>query len=303
MIKILLVPAFLLLVSVIFAQPLADLEFVFPIDSPHYKSGAGPVIFIDGAHNNFHTYEGGFRPFAELLERDGYRVRGSQHSFSTQMLEGCDILVIANPLNDDDKGRWIKPNPPAFTRQEVKALKKWVKKGGSLLLIADHMPFPGAASNVAKAFGFVFTNGFAMNQTQQFPPSAFDRENGTLHDNVITNGSAAGERIDRIASFTGSAFQSPKKAVPILSFLADHQSLEADTAWRFHPDTPSINLKGWHQGAFLEFGRGRVVVYGEAAMLTAQVAQNQNQFKFGFNHPEAPQNAQLVLNTIHWLDK
>jgi hypothetical protein len=38
--------------------------------------------------------------------------------------------------------------------EEMKLIKKWVKKGGSLFLIADHMPMAGAASELASVFGF-----------------------------------------------------------------------------------------------------------------------------------------------------
>ncbi|PHN02634.1 DUF4350 domain-containing protein [Flavilitoribacter nigricans] len=298
--KFLLAAVFLPAFALLYAQQAPDLDYQPLITSPQYPEGSGPVVFIDGAHNNFHTYAGGFRPFAQLLERDGYRVQGSEKAFTPALLDQCDLLVIANPVSDDDLGGWIKPNPPAFSRAEVKAVRRWVKSGGSLLLIADHMPFPGAASNLAEAFGFRFSNGFAMAEKQEFPPSRFDRASGTLRENTITNGAGTAERIDHIASFTGSAFRIPKGAVPILTFGSDHHSLEPDTAWRFQPDTPSVPLAGWQQGAYLEYGKGRIVVYGEAAMLTAQVVQER--FKVGFNHPQADQNAQLVLNTIHWLD-
>jgi hypothetical protein len=301
MAKTLLVTALtLLLMASLYGQPQADLDYTYPISTPRYKPGKGPVILIDGAHNNYHTYAGGFRPFAQLLEKDGYRVKPGNEMFTSEYLKQCSILVIANPLSDDDTGAWIKPNPPAFSPEEVEALKGWVQQGGSLLLIADHMPFPGAASNIAEAFGFQFSNGFAMAEKQQFPPSTFSRDQGTVHAHAITDGSNEKEKINRIASFTGSAFKSPEGAMPILSFADDHHSLEPDTAWRFHNNTPSIPLKGWHQGAAIQYGKGRIVVYGEAAMLTAQIAQGR--LKVGFNHPQADQNAQLVLNTIHWLE-
>jgi hypothetical protein len=52
------------------------------------------------------------------------------------------------------------------------------------------------------------------------------------------------------------------------------------------------------QGAALRFGAGRVAAFGEAAMFTAQVDE---EGPMGMNHPEAPQNAQFVLNVLHWL--
>lgn len=47
-------------------------------------------------------------------------------------------------------------------------------------------------------------------------------------------------------------------------------------------------------------GRGRVAVFGEAAMFTAQVTGPERQ-PMGMNAPGAEQNAQLLLNVLHWL--
>ena len=46
-------------------------------------------------------------------------------------------------------------------------------------------------------------------------------------------------------------------------------------------------------------GGGRVVILGEAAMLSAQVG-GPNQTKFGMNYPGID-NRQLALNIMHWL--
>ena len=53
------------------------------------------------------------------------------------------------------------------------------------------------------------------------------------------------------------------------------------------------------QGVALELGRGRVVVLGEAAMLTAQVT-GRAAVRFGMNLP-GNDDRQLALNIIHWL--
>ena len=34
---------------------------------------------------------------------------------------------------------------PFFSYEEIDAVTQWVNDGGALFLIADHMPFPGAA--------------------------------------------------------------------------------------------------------------------------------------------------------------
>jgi hypothetical protein len=50
----------------------------------------------------------------------------------------------------------------------------------------------------------------------------------------------------------------------------------------------------------MRVGKGRVAAFGEAAMFSAQVA-GQARRPMGFNNPEAAQNAQFVINVMHWL--
>jgi hypothetical protein len=49
----------------------------------------------------------------------------------------------------------------------------------------------------------------------------------------------------------------------------------------------------------IEYGRGRIVVLGEAAMLSAQ---RQNGRAFGMQLPGID-NRQLALNIMHWLSR
>jgi len=51
--------------------------------------------------------------------------------------------------------------------------------------------------------------------------------------------------------------------------------------------------------AYRTFGKGKLVVSGEAAMFSAQLANGQ--FQMGLNHPAARQNIPLLLNLIRWL--
>ncbi|MFT5253862.1 MAG: hypothetical protein ACI87N_002915 [Flavobacteriales bacterium] len=59
-------------------------------------------------------------------------------------------------------------------------------------------------------------------------------------------------------------------------------------------------MEGWPQGAYKKYGKGKVVVFGEAAMFSAQLAGAKK--KMGMNNKVAPENYQLLLNIIHWLD-
>jgi hypothetical protein len=61
----------------------------------------------------------------------------------------------------------------------------------------------------------------------------------------------------------------------------------------------AVSAAGRAQSLAFKFGKGRVVVQGEAAMLSAQVA-GPNKFKMGMNVP-GNDNKQYALNVMHWL--
>lgn len=177
-----------------FAQQVSDTAFTPPISNPTYKPARGPVVLLDEAHFNFHTADGRYQPFAALLRRDGYDVRPSKSPFSKASLKHGKILVIANALAERNKTEWTLPTPSAFTDDEVRAVSDWVRAGGSLLLIADHMPFPGAAENLARAFGIRFSNGYAIDPNAP-GPMVFKRENDSLKAHAIVNGEMIPKRL------------------------------------------------------------------------------------------------------------
>jgi len=290
-----------LLTGLVFAQQISDPDFNPPIFNPAYPPGEGSKIYIDEAHNNFHTMDGRYKPFADLLARDGYIIQPLKDTIEIYTLEQVDILVISNALNIKNIEDWTLPTPSAFTEDEIKIIVKWIEEGGSLFLIADHMPFPGAAGELAAAFGFELNNGFAYDTVTGGGPDLFTLKDGTLNDNFITNGRSEQEKVDSIYSFTGEAFQIPEDATPVLILNDNFISLMPDTAWNFKDDTPQVSVAGWSQGTVKEFGKGKIAIWGEAAMFSAQIAGEQKA-KVGMNAPEAKYNYQLLLNIIHWLD-
>lgn len=290
----------LLAISPVFYQQISDTSYRPPIPEPVYPPGQGPVILIDEGHNNFHTRDGRYQAFANLLERDGYKVQGYPGLFERGSLSRCKILVISNALNQTNVENWYLPTPSAFSQSEIDLVKNWVQEGGNLFLIADHMPMAGAAKDLAAAFGFEFSNGFVLNTVTE-GTAYFKNQDTTLAVNKITMGRNEREKVSQIVSFTGQGFRLPREAVSILTFGENFENFLPDTAWVFNETTPRSNIKGWSQCAYRTFGQGRVVVAGEAAMFTAQLAGSLS-VKVGMNHPEAAQNHQLLLNIIHWLD-
>jgi hypothetical protein len=282
------------------AQQVADTNFKPVIAKPEYALGKGPVVAIDEGHNNFHTADGRYLPFATLLRSDGYKVDRYLGEFTGSQLMNLRILVIANALNKINIQNWYVPTPSAFSTDEIETVRKWVEDGGSLFLIADHMPFGGAASDLAATFGFTFTNGFAGDTSK--PGNAdFYRNDGTLASCSITNGRNAAETVNKVVTFTGQAFRIPAGATSVLRFDDRYLLLETDTAWVFDSHTRYTRIKDWSQGAYMKYGKGRVAIFGEAAMFSAQLA-GQNLRHFGMNSDYAEENYKLLLNIIHWLD-
>ena len=132
-------------------------------------------------------------------------------------------------------------------------------------------------------------------------PSIFNLKEKTLIESLVTKGRDTTESVGQIMTFTGQAFKIPDDATPVLIFNQNHINFLCDTAWIFEKDTPRFNVKGWSQGAFKKHGKGKIAVFGEAAMFTAQLAGPQK-IKMGMNYEHAPENYQLLLNIIHWLD-
>lgn len=286
-------------------QERIDSGFQPTIAQPEYPAGDGPLVLVDRAHHNFHAGADQFAQLARLLRADGYRVRGLEEPFSKKTLARADVLVIVNAVGSRADNEWSRPTSPAFTPGEVGAVRRWVDHGGSLLLIADHMPFPGSMDALARVFGIEFLNGFAI-VWEDWDPLVFHRADGTLRPHPVTNGRHAGERVDHTVTFvSGSAFRALKSArcvSPLLVLGHGVVSYQPERVWQFTDATPRVWVEGWLQGATLEPGRGRIAVFGEAAMFAAQLAGAKSA-PVGMNSTGASSNLQLLFNTLHWLSR
>ncbi|MDX9759460.1 MAG: hypothetical protein RBU27_09890 [Bacteroidota bacterium] len=290
---------FWMLGGMLWAQQSGDPRYVPTIRERAFADGTGPSVLIDAAHRNFHTMDGRFKAFADLLHAHGCTVGSAEERASTTLLAGCDIYVIANALAAENAEKWEKPVRNAFDTEEIDILARWVHEGGALLLIADHMPFAGAIDSLALRFSIHFSDGFALYEGRPGRGLMFTRMNDNIRGHWITDTPFDGARIDSVVTFTGSAFQIQRAHDPLLVFGAGMLSLEPVVAWEFDASTPRIRIEGWRQGAAMEYGKGRIVVFGEAAMFTAQRAENG--LPIGLNSPEGARNAPLIINIIRWL--
>lgn len=282
------------------AQQVADDQFQYTIADPQYRIGDGPLLLFDEAHNNAVTLKGTYAAFSNLLLADGYRLRSSKEKISFDGLKAAKIFITVNAMYDSEN--WSLPTHSAFSDQEIEILRQWVFDGGSLFLVTDHMPCGGSVEALAAAFGINVINGFALRKDGK--AEIFSKDRNTLLSNEITNGAA--REIDSIMCWGGTGFLVPSFA-HIISMLSDEYDIylpnDANLIKRPIPvHTPHVSGTGFANGAYLQFGKGRMVIFGDGALFSAQLHGIKSE-KRGMNHPAAKQNAQLLRNIVHWLDQ
>ncbi len=294
----------------------ADPHFDARIEQrPAYPLGTGPRVAIDEAHRNIHTAAGRYKSFASLITNDGYRVIAGEERFTPQSLARFDVLVVSNALGPNGH-----EESPAFSAEEIGAVRGWVQGGGSLLLIADHWPCGGAAASLSSEFGVDMSQGETEDSVNCAPSTSgsgvkepttllFTRQNGLLRDHPVTNGRWHEDRVVRVETFTGQSLGIPAGATPFLHLgrtAADRKPLppkieRVGNDTRVYPQyADPVPAAGRAQGVALTFGKGRVVVLGEAAMMTAQLDGEGH--PFGMNVP-GNENRRLALNILHWLTR
>jgi hypothetical protein len=278
-------------------QQVADPHFNSSVEHPAYTKNYPRVLF-DEAHNNFHTSGSRYKPFADLIFSDGYQVVVNRKPFTAASLATFKVLIIANALGAEDVDE-EGADRPAFTEEEADAVRDWVRGGGALLFIADHAPFGSAAEILAKRFDVDMGKGFTMDPANSEKEAkkagwiVYSRENRLLADHFITRGRNDSERVNRVMTFVGQSLKGPEGSEALLKL--------ADTATDRIPGDPpkDSSAAGRAQALAFKFGKGRVVVLGDAATLSAQVTGSDNQ-PFGMNIPNTD-NKQLALNIMHWL--
>ncbi len=291
-------------------QQMADPNFDARVAHPAYEK-KHPKILFDEAHNNFHTATGRYKPFAELMRSDGYVITSNAKKFEAKTLAGYDVLVIANALGEE---RQDMPgvSESAFTAEECDAVRDWVRAGGSLLLIADHAPFGSAAEMMSARFGVgmskAYTSDASNHDAETGRPTflIFSADNKLLGDHAITRGRNASERVKLVLSFTGQSLKGPAGSIALLK-LSD---TARDGKGAAGPqEVVETSAAGRAQGVALKHGRGRVVVLGEAAMLSAQILRGEAAQTFGRAEVQMGMNRkgtddrQFALNIMHWLSR
>jgi hypothetical protein len=167
-----------------------------------------------------------------------------------------------------------------------------VEEGGALLLIADHMPFPGAAGELWQAFGIYTVNGYAARRDGE--PIVFEAGDN-LKQHAITEG------IDVVQSFTGQGFRAVAEVEPLMVLPEGTVIRMTTTAGKFK-GVAEVTGDYLLQGAVAERGQGRVAFFGEAAMFSAQkIRRDGTEITFGMNAPGAESNVLFLRRVLAWL--
>ena len=325
-----------LLAVATYSQQIPDPNFDAKVARPAYTK-SHPKILFDEAHNNFHTSTGRYQAFAVLMTNDGYSVTPNKEKFGRKALDGYDVLVVANALGAE-RQNMPEASRPAFTVEECDAVRDWVRSGGSLLLIADHAPFGAAAEMIAQRFGVEMSKGHTSDpanydtETGNMSFLVFTHTNNLISEHPITRGRDATERINRVITFTGQSLKGPAGSVAFLRLsdtaidlnrqarddtggarpierLPDGTPLPPGARVRSSSGGAGTPAAGRSQALAFDFGKGRVVVLGEAAMISAQVVRGpaaqligREEFQMGMNR-KGIDNRQLALNIMHWLSR
>jgi len=292
----------------------ADAAFRPGVAAPAFPERPWPRMAIDAGHNNLHTAGGRYAPFARLMERDGFRVQASEGRITPEALRNVKVFVTANALgykgmaqqlaNIAGLERIVRFDVDAFEAEEIATLAAWVSEGGSAWIVADHSPAADASRKLAAAFGVTMTTWWAEDEQHADPETrnpatiVFSREDGRLADHPILNGRDDSERIDRVMTFTGTALQPGPAGRALLPLSATAR----EYPFRVSREAQGRSAAGLAQAVALEYGKGRVVVMGEAAALTAQRIQPPGAapYLMGINRP-GTNNQQFALNIAHWL--
>lgn len=304
--------ALLILVACSDSHQQAVPNFVPKNTQKTFSDNARPVVLVDEAHHNFLTASGRYAPFVKVLKSDGYTVKRNANPLSNQSLRDIDILVIANAL-DKNRTNWTPPFTHALSSKEVTSIKDWIVSGGSLLLIADHTPFPRIIENLADELGFKFSHGHVDNAVFRLDHMTLTKHVITTHvreheaqvllPSLVTDNQKSTTQtkvIQYVKTFGGSAFKAPPEAVSLLTLGENAVSVVPQVPFQIDANTPRESMHGWSQGAVLTLGKGRVAVFAEGMMFSSQYDARTKK-TYGLNSKGAKYNEAFLLNVMSWL--
>jgi hypothetical protein len=260
-----------------------DEEFDPPVPDPAFPVGGGPRIVVDERHRNVVSLASYMRPVGRFLEKDGYVLRRGTSPFHKTSLADAGIVVIANAQPPEG----APAGTQAFPDQEVKALERWVKVGGGLLLIADRAPFGEPVRSLARAFGVTPENNTILMKGEDGKPT------GVLTIDVASNGDPKHpifSGVSRVVYVVGESLSGPGAILKAPSGTYSGPTAQA---------TQGPPAAGKPLVLAFAYWSGRVVVIGDAGIASAFGSVG-GQAHRGIGEAD---NARFVRNVVRWLAK
>jgi hypothetical protein len=277
----------------------ADLTFHPRVEVPAFTKDY-PRLCFDEGHHNLAVKDGFYEPVLELLKSDGYQVIHTTKPFVESTLKDCDLVYSSAVLGDADYQNKKLAKRSAFSDEEIGALDHWVRKGGGLLLAADHRPMANAFEKLLIKFGMVgsiVNVRDPKNALEAFPEEGIFSipETQMNSESPIVRGRKESERLKKVFFFYGEGLAAPAGSDLFLKFSPEAKigGTEEDAAISAY-DFPAAAVA-------LKLGKGRLVVLGDGTFFTSKYDLDLEE-PTGINRPGSD-NVQMALNVFHWLSK
>lgn len=249
-----------------------------------------PKVCFDEGHNNLAVEFGFYDSVLELLESDGYEILRLKKRFTPDVLKGCNIIYSSTVSGHPDNVE--EASESAFDVEEIESIVKWVREGGSLLMMSDHGPMARSSSKLLKQFGVhgsVESVQYQKGMVEAFGDSGiFTLQMKDLSEtSPVVLGRNFSERLKRIQYFRGQALRGPKNSDYFLQ-IPSGAKVAGKAPTSFHG-----------LGLALKFGRGRLVVIGDGSVFAAKIDER-NDEKTGINRTDND-NVQMATNVFRWL--
>jgi len=240
------------------------------------------TIGLDYSHNNKLTLEvSSFNEFTHFLFTSGYKLGKIQAGFdSLKKLEGYDAIILSTPNN-----KRIEPN-------EIEIIEKYVKNGGSLLVLSSMGGDYSNKTNLNKLthqFGFEFVSD-EVNDSMNY----ISLQRRPILTNFIPH--MVTEQVKKIV-------YSSACSIRVLDFIDDtdikievivnsgincwHRRFETDDNEWIEEDYSKMPLM-----VVIEYFKGKVIGFGNLSMFSSLGRE------YGFS---AFDNDLLIANILQWL--
>jgi hypothetical protein len=266
-----------------------DVEFKLPRRAFGSPAGEKKLILVDESHANRHALgsadnPGTLRWIVAPATDAGIEVKTNSSRITSEILRGTDLLLIAGVPADAPSG--------TLTTDETSSIVRWIRDGGSLLLLTDHAPYSEAVKGLASELGVQFTGeavsdaAFADPREPESARLVFSKSNGLLQENDLT------KRVSRVITYGGQALS--RAGSGTIEILRIPATAMTESGQRLN----TFGRGSIDQMIAFPYGTGRVVISGETAVLTAQKKSDGS--SIGLGDPWTS-NATLAIEVMTWL--